>query len=137
MKDQILPSKSIQMCIQCGTCGANCPAGFELYEVMNTLRAMAKEEGYTSNETKIPKMNKIFLGEVRNIGRMHEVGLMVKNMLSQGELVRDVAALIPIGPPMFLKGIMGIGDILPRKIHGQAAVAKIFDNVQKMQGGQA
>lgn len=137
MKDQILPSKSIQMCIQCGTCGAQCPSGFELYEVMNVLRAMAKEEGYTSNETKIPLMNKIFLGEVRNIGRMHEVGLMVKNMLSQGELVRDVAALIPIGPAMFLKGIMGFGDILPHKIHGQAAVAKIFENVQKMQGGKA
>ncbi|OLN32807.1 4Fe-4S dicluster domain-containing protein [Desulfosporosinus metallidurans] len=137
MKDQVLPSKSIQMCIQCGTCGAQCPAGFELYKVMNALRAMSKEEGYTSNEKKIPKMNEIFLGEVRNIGRMHEVGLMVKNMLSQGELVRDVAALIPIGPPMFLKGIMGFGDILPRKIHGQAAVAKIFENVQKMQGGHA
>jgi len=137
MKDQVLPSKSIQMCIQCGTCGAQCPSGFELYEVMNVLRAMAKEEGYTSHETKIPKMNKVFLGEVRNIGRMHEVGLMVKNMLTQGELVRDVAALIPIGPPMFLKGIMSIGDILPHKIHGQAAVAKIFDNVQKMQGGKS
>ena len=137
IKDQLLTSKAIQMCIQCGTCGAQCPSEFEMYEVMNVLRAMAKEEGYVSNEKKIPKMNEIFLGEVRNIGRMHEVGLMVKNMLAQGELVRDVAALIPIGPPMFLKGIMGVGDILPHKIKGQAAVAKIFENVKKMQGGHS
>lgn len=137
MKDELLSSKAIQMCIQCGTCGAQCPAGFEMYEVMNVLRAMAKEEGYISNEKKIPKMNEIFLGEVKNLGRMHEVNLMVKNMLSQGELMRDVASLIPIGPPMFLRGIMGVGDVLPHKIQGQSEVARIFANVEKMQGGHA
>lgn len=137
MKDQLLSSRAIQMCIQCGTCGAQCPAGFELYEVMNVLRAMAKEEGYESKERKVLKMNEIFLGEVKNNGRMHEVGLMVKNMLSQGQLLKDVAALMPIGPAMFLNGIMGIGDVLPHKIQGQSAVARIFENVEKMQGGHA
>lgn len=137
MKDQLLSSRSIQMCIQCGTCGAQCPAGFELYEVINVLRTMAKQEGYISKERKVLKMNEIFLGEVKNNGRMHEVGLMVKNMFNQGQLVKDVATLIPIGPAIFLKGIMGLGDILPHKIQGQAAVAKIFENVEKMQGGNA
>ncbi len=137
MKDQLLASKSIQMCIQCGTCGAQCPTGFEMYEVMNVLREMGKEEGYKTNEKKIPKMNSIFLGEVRNNGRMHEVNLMVKNMLSQGQLVKDVATLIPIGPSMFLKGIMGVGDVFPHKIQGQAHVAKIFENVEKLKGGHA
>lgn len=135
MKDQLLSSRSIQMCIQCGTCGAQCPAGFELYEVMNVLRAMAKEEGYTSREKKIPKFDAIFLGEVRNNGRMHEVNLMLKNMLSQGQFVKDAVTLIPIGPSIFLKGIMGPGDLLAHKIQGQAAVAKIFKNVEKLQGG--
>jgi heterodisulfide reductase subunit C2 len=135
MKDQLLSSRAIQMCIQCGTCGAQCPAGFELYEVMNVLRTMAKEEGYISKERKILKMNEIFLGEVKNIGRMHEVNLILKNMLSQGQFVKDATALIPIGPPMFLNGIMGVGDVLPHKIQGQEKVAKIFENVEKMQGG--
>lgn len=135
MKDQLLSSRAIQMCIQCGTCGAQCPAGFELYEVMNVLRTMAKEEGYTSKEKKILRMNEIFLGEIRKKGRMHEVGLMVKNMFSQGQLIKDVATLLPIGPSMFLKGIMGVGDIFPHKIKGQGAVAKIFKNVEKVQGG--
>lgn len=137
MKDQLLSSRAIQMCIQCGMCGAQCPAGFELYEVMNVLRAMAKEEGYATKEKKVPKMNEIFLGEVKNNGRMHEVNLIVKNMLSQGQLVKDAVTLMPIGPAMLLKGIMGVGDVLPHKIQGQAAVAKIFENVDKMQGGHA
>lgn len=137
MKDQLLSSKAIQMCVQCGTCGAQCPAGFELYEVINVLRSMAKEEGYITNEKKIPKMNEIFLGEVKNLGRMHEVNLMLKNMLNQGQFVKDAVSLIPIGPPMFLRGIMGPGDILGHKIQGQRAVAKIFENVEKMQGGHA
>ncbi|CAA7602218.1 Alpha-helical ferredoxin [Acididesulfobacillus acetoxydans] len=137
LKDQLLSSKAIQMCIQCGTCGAQCPAGFEMYEVMNVLRELAKEEGYVSREVKIPKMNQIFLGEVRKGGRMHEVNLMVKNMLSQGELVRDVTSLIPIGPPMFVKGIMGMGDVFAHKIQGQAQVEQIFAKIEKMRGGVA
>lgn len=135
MKEQLLSSKSIQMCIQCGTCGAQCPAGFELYEVMNVLRTKAKEEGYVSSEKKIPRMNEIFLGEVQKNGRMHEVGLMVKNMLSQGRLMQDVADLIPIAPPMFFKGIMGFGDVFPHKVQGLEHIEKIFKNVE-IQGGK-
>ena len=135
MKDQLLSSKAIQMCIQCGTCAAQCPVGFEMYEVMNVLRAMAKEEGYRSNEKKVLKMNEIFVGEIRNNGRMHEVGLMLKNMLSQGQLMKDVAVLMPIGPTMFLRGVMGPGDMFAHKIEGQPAVARIFDNVEKNRGG--
>lgn len=135
MKDELLSSRAIQMCIQCATCGAQCPAGFEMYEVMNVLREMAKEEGYQTKEKKAAKANEIFLNEVRANGRMHEVGLMVKNILAQGQLVKDVAALMPIGPTMFLRGMMGLSDVRPHKIQGQAAVARIFENVERMQGG--
>ncbi len=127
LKDEVLSSKAIQMCVQCGTCGANCPADFHLYEVMNTLRAMAKEQGVVSKEQQIPVFNKLFLDSVKDNGRLHEVGLILKHNLASGQPTKDVM----LGPLMFAKGQIGFGSVFAHKINQTDQVKKIFANVER------
>lgn len=128
LEDQLLSSKAIQMCIGCGTCEANCPAGFAMYRVMETLRAKAKEKGIQSRETKVPMFNKFFLETVEQSGRSHETGIAMKYVMANKSSIFE-SGLIGMGPKMLGAGLMGPGDMFPHKIQGSEHVAGIFKKV--------
>lgn len=128
LEDELLSSKAIQMCIGCGTCEANCPAGFAMYKVIETLRAKAKEKGIESRETKVSMFNKFFLETVEKSGRSHETGIAMKYVMANKSALFKTG-LIGMGPKMLAAGIMGPGDMFPHKIQGRDHVADIFKKV--------
>ena len=80
LKDQVLNSRSIWMCLSCSTCSLRCPNNIDVAEVMETLRHMARKEGRVA----VPKVEKFwfsFLDTVRKFGRTYEIGTMVLYML--------------------------------------------------------
>ena len=67
LKDQVLNSRSIWMCLSCSTCSLRCPNNIDVAEVMETLRHMARKEGRVA----VPKVEKFwfsFLDTVRKFG---------------------------------------------------------------------
>jgi heterodisulfide reductase subunit C len=46
MREQVLSSKVIWLCLRCYTCTANCPHDVDFSNIMMTLREMAIEAGY-------------------------------------------------------------------------------------------
>lgn len=130
MEKELLRSKAVQMCIGCGTCEANCPSGFQMYRVMDALRYMAKEKGIISDEKDIPRFNNQFLGTVKKSGRLHEVGLILQDVLANRTNTKPLK-YVTLGPKMMLKGVMSISGILPHNISGKDQVARLFNNVEK------
>ncbi|SKA01167.1 4Fe-4S dicluster domain-containing protein [Selenihalanaerobacter shriftii] len=130
IKKPLLQSKSIQTCIGCATCEANCPSEVEMYEIMQALRDMAKEEGVESREKDIALFNDIFLDAVEKYGKSHEVGLMIRLNIAKKQYLKDMQ----LGPKMFIKGMVGVGDVFPHKIKNRSEVEKIFKNVRKERG---
>jgi heterodisulfide reductase subunit C len=130
MKDELLKSNTIWICSTCHTCSTRCPCEVEITHVMDTLRIMAGKSGATpAGKAKyVETMYNALLSTVKSYGRTYEVGLVLQNNLKSGKLFNGA----DMGMPMFQKGKL---QLMPSKIQGAAEVARIFDEVRKMEGG--
>ena len=80
LKEKVLSSKSIWMCLSCSTCSLRCPNDIDVAGVMETLRHMARRKNVVS----VRRMEKFwfsFLDTVRAFGRSYEIGTMALYML--------------------------------------------------------
>lgn len=125
LKDKVLNSKSIWMCLSCSTCSLRCPNNIDVANVMETLRHMARRE----NRVNVPDMNKFwlsFLNTVRAFGRSFEIGTMVLYMLRSLRLTTDV----DLAPGALSKGKLGFKPhVVPEG--GAKAVARIFKRYEE------
>ena len=119
LKDMVLDSKSIWMCLSCSTCSQRCPNNMDVGGVMETLRHMARQEGRVT----VPKVEKFwwsFLDTVRAFGRTYEIGTMALYMMRSMRVFTD----LDLAPEALKKGKLGFKPhVLP---HGAAPVARIF-----------
>ena len=149
MKEAVLHSKTIWLCISCETCTTRCPRENAPSQVMDALRSIYSEE-YEKKEigdrsffrrlwhnglkeamglgTKwdIRAFNSVFLENVRRHGRAFEISLIGGFNAGSGYLFRNVLK----GPVLLLKGKMGF---FPRKIDRTAQVRKIARKIEEME----
>lgn len=119
LKNQVLQSRSIWMCLSCSTCSLRCPNNIDVAGVMETLRHMARREGVVA----VPKMEKFwfsFLDTVRTFGRTYEIGTMALFMMRSLRVFTD----LDLAPTALAKSKLGI---LPHRLpNGSDQVARIF-----------
>jgi len=127
MKDKVLKSRTIWVCMGCNTCTTRCIRNIDIARVMDTLRQEAVKAGYTEKGRTVIAFNDAFLGTVKNYGRLFEAGLLIKFNLSTGNLMKDAQ----FGLPMLLKGK---AKPFPHKIKGRSEVKKIFEKTKQMEG---
>lgn len=123
LKEQVLSSKSLWMCLSCSTCSQRCPNNIDVAAVMEVLRHMARREGYVT----VPKVNKFwqsFLDTVRLCGRTYELGVMVLYMVRSGRVFTDV----DLAPQALLKRKLGI---LPHGIGTPGSVEAVGRIMQR------
>ena len=125
LKDQVLGSESIWLCLSCSTCSLRCPNNIDVASVMETLRHMARHEGRVA----VPKVEKFwfsFLDTVRAFGRTFEIGTMALYMLRSMRVFTDV----DLAPEALSKGKLGF---LPHVIPGDGAkaVARIMQRYKE------
>lgn len=108
MKKEVLESRSIWICIGCFACLEQCPNRVDIPSLMDTLRQMALEQQAKVKEPDILAFHKEFLRQVKNRGRVFEMGLMARYKLATGNLFQDMGP----GLRMLLKGKF---QILPPK----------------------
>lgn len=89
LKEQVLASKSIWFCLGCFMCSLRCPNGIDVGGIMETLRHMAREQGYI-REPDVEKFWFSFLDTVRACGRTYEIGTMALYMLRSLRLGTDL-----------------------------------------------
>lgn len=118
-RERVLNSSSIWICSSCETCGARCPNGINIAEVMDALKEMAIEEGIIK-EKKIHLFHNVFLNSVRAHGRVHEATMMANYKIKSGDLMSDAG----VGWEMFKKGKM---KILPHRIKAKGKLRDIFN----------
>ncbi|MBF7083127.1 4Fe-4S dicluster domain-containing protein [Desulfallas sp. Bu1-1] len=117
--DRVLNCSSIWICSSCETCGARCPNGINVAEVMDALKEMAIARGIIK-EKKINLFHNVFLNSVRSHGRVHEGSMMAIYKLKSGDLMSD----LDIGWQMFKKGKM---PLLPHRIKARGKLKNIFN----------
>ena len=130
MRDIVLSSKAIWLCTACETCTTRCPQEVDPAGVMDTLRRIAYAEGVRSSERDVPLFHRIFLGTVRQFGRLFEAGLAGFYNVFSGHYTKDVAMV----PRMLLKGKLAL---LPPRDQSIKGVKEMFDRVAELEGEQA
>lgn len=130
LRDELLRSKSIWLCATCHTCATRCPCKIEITKVMEILRIMAGQRSTAppGSAKNVEIFYDAFLNTVEKYGRMYEFGAMIQYNLKSKNLFNKAE----LGLPMFQKGKLKLS---PSKIKGESEIARIFSEVQRMEGG--
>jgi len=120
LEDEARKNRHLWLCVGCNTCGARCPNKISTNEVIDAFRAEVGARGPIAPEAKdIRTFHKLFLSQVKYLGRLHEVFLISALKMRTGKLFKDMA----LGMKMFKKGKI---PLLPHKLAGMPAVRALF-----------
>ncbi|NTW04916.1 MAG: heterodisulfide reductase [Peptococcaceae bacterium] len=123
--DKVLDSNMIWLCSSCEICGARCPNGINMAEVMDCLKAMAISKNIVSVKN-VKKFHDSFLGSVKLNGRVHEATMMMTYKIKTMDLFSD----IDLGMKMFVKGKL---HILPKRTKDRARLSRVFTRTANKQ----
>jgi heterodisulfide reductase subunit C len=124
MKDAVLRSHAIWLCVSCETCGTRCPNKIDIGVLMDTLREMAVKGKVPAAEKNIHLLHEAFVESIRRGGRVHEATMLMEYKLRSRDFLTD---LIP-GMKLFLKGKI---PLLPTLIKGRDEIKRIFERCTK------
>ncbi len=119
LEEEVLKSNSIWLCSGCETCGARCPNGIDISELMDALKETAMETGIISVKN-INIFNNVFLNSVKTMGRVNEAMMMANYKIKTGDFFSD----LDFGLAMFTKGKM---PIFTKGIKAKEKVKQIFE----------
>jgi heterodisulfide reductase subunit B len=88
--ESVLESNTIWICAACQTCTTRCPQGIDIAAIMDELRIEAKRRGIEPALPAVDKFGRLFLADIRLMGRLHEVGLMAGLNLVTGHVFKDM-----------------------------------------------
>jgi heterodisulfide reductase subunit C len=114
MRDLVLSSRTIWLCAACETCSTRCPQDVDPAGVMDALRRMAYAAGIRSPERDVPLFHRIFLGTVRQFGRVYEAAMIGLYNVFSGHYTKDLG----LAPMMLLKGKLSVLPPWNRHVRG-------------------
>ena len=124
MKEEVLGSSAIWLCVSCETCGTRCPNKIDIGVLMDALREMAIEEGVPAKEKNIHLLHEAFVRSIKRGGRVHEATMLIDYKLRSKDFMTD---LIP-GMMLFLKGKI---PLMPSFVKGKDEIKRIFERCKK------
>jgi len=122
LKERVLRSSPIWLCLSCEACSVRCPNGIKIPEVMDVLREMAFKQGLRPREKNALIFHNVFLDSVKNRGRIHEALMMVKYKIKSGDFFSDLST----GIKMFKKGKF---PVITKSTRDKKEVKKIFRKI--------
>jgi heterodisulfide reductase subunit C len=123
LKQEVLSSSTIWLCLFCHTCTARCPLEIDISRVMESLRLLAAAEGSKPAEKEVKLFHTIFLRLVQRFGRIYEFGLGgLYNLLSRHPGTN--AGMLPL---MLAKGKLAL---LPPRARGVSQIRTLFARVE-------
>ncbi len=122
LKEKILKNPALWLCVGCATCGARCPNGIKISEIMDALREMAFREGIKKDRAFL--FHQSFLNSIRANGRVHEASMLVFYKFKSRNLFEDLA----VGLKYFQKRKL---PLLPSRIKGRKQIKKLFSAFPK------
>ena len=124
MKDELLKSKAIWMCISCETCGTRCPNEIRIAPIMDSLRAQCINEGVTSADPVTVALHSAFIESIKMFGRVHEATMLMNYKWKSKNFTSD----LDVGIKLFLKGKI---PLMPKKSKNMAKIKEIFQESGK------
>ena len=128
MRDQVLKSHAIWLCVSCMTCGARCPNEIDMSAIMDTLREMSIESGCAYEaERRVVILHEEFVRSVKLWGRLHEVSFFVPYIVRSLDLFSNAIS----GIQLMARGKL---PLIPTQIKGIEEIRKLYDEAYKTKG---
>ena len=119
MREPLLKSSAPWLCVGCDACGTRCPNELRLAPVMDTLKYMALEAGYSLPEAKVYALHRSFVNSIKVFRRLHEATMLAEYKLRSRDLFSD----LDLGVLLFLKGKI---PILPERVKDMGQVKELY-----------
>ena len=137
MRDEVLSSSSMWHCLSCYMCTVRCPRGVKPTELAHALKCLANQQGFRVKGTTTPAFYRSFVSSIRDNGRVHEFGMMLRFYFSIkfSLLTKPVATvkMLPLGFKLFLHRRM---PLMPNKVKGKEDLSKIIQRFREIRGSQ-
>ena len=131
MRDEVLSSSSTWHCLSCYMCTVRCPRDIKPAELVHALESLASQHGFRVKETYTPAMYRSFVSSIKNNGRVHEFGMMLKYYLTTNPLA--ALKLLKVGLKLFLHKRM---PLMPKKVKGKEDLSRIIQRFREVRAKQ-
>jgi heterodisulfide reductase subunit C len=125
LKDEILGSSAIWLCVSCQTCSLRCPREIDIAKVMESLRLLCQIEGRTPAQKDIATLYNSFMQDMLLFGRVHEGALGMLYNLRSMHPFNNMSRI----PGLFSRGKL---KIKPQRV-GVAEVKQIAARVKELE----
>ena len=131
MRDEVLSSNAMWMCLSCYTCTVRCPREVKITDLMHTLESIAMKSRKSNGKTFTPAMYRSFGDFVYSVGNVPEFGFMAWYYLLTNP-VRAVR-MIPLLRKLVTHGRISVKT---RRLtrQGQQQLKAILDKAGEMGG---
>jgi heterodisulfide reductase subunit C len=124
LKEQVLKSSTIWLCVGCNTCSVECPNGVDIPLIMASLRRIAIDENVRIAEPGILAFHRAVLNSIYHNGRTHKLEIIMRYKMA----VMDFFSDIDLGLKMFSKRKI---ELLPSRVKDKKTIKELI----KMSGG--
>ncbi|OGR28671.1 MAG: hypothetical protein A2277_18600 [Desulfobacterales bacterium RIFOXYA12_FULL_46_15] len=120
LKEKVLKSSTIWLCVGCNTCSMECPNAVDMAAIMDSLRQMAILEHYLIAEPGILSFHNSVINSIFRHGRTHKLEIMMKYKIAEKDLFSD----FNLGLKMLAKKKL---DLLPSKVKDKKGIKSLFN----------
>ena len=104
LKDLVLGSATIWLCMSCETCVTRCPQDVDLVKVMDSMRLLALRNKVKPGVPEVAQFYRASLQNIRLFGQTYELGLIGQLKLATRQLTKDLG----LGIKMLRKGRLAL-----------------------------
>ena len=137
MRDEVLSSNSMWHCLSCYMCTVRCPRGVKPTELAHALECLANQHRFKVKGTTTPAFYRSFVNSIKDYGRVHEFGMMLRFYLSIKSylLTNPLATLkmLPLSLKLFLHKRM---PLLPKKVKGKEELSQIIQKFREVRDSE-
>jgi heterodisulfide reductase subunit C len=133
LKERVLKSSSIWLCVSCESCTTRCPNDIDVAKIIDALRMASVKSGFQLGEKRPSVFHDAVLSSVRKTGRLYELGMIGSYVLKSGDMVSNIknGSLLEdakVGWKLFKNGKL---KLIPERVKGRKEIKKLFKRLKK------
>jgi heterodisulfide reductase subunit C len=126
--ETIMNSRSIWICASCYACTTRCPSGIKITDLIYALKRTEMEKDLKSKAPQVQLMAKLFIGSLRNFGRLHEGSVIALYYMRSG--IFKLFGYIPLGIKMLKTKRLAL---IPKRIKAHKSLSRIIRKAQEIE----
>ena len=133
LKDEVLKSASIWLCVSCEACSTRCPNDIDVAKIIDALRMASTKSDLKLGEKNPSIFHDSVLLSIKKTGRLYELGMIGLYTLKSGDMVSNIksGSLLEdakVGWKMFKHGKL---KLIPKRIKGRKEIKNLFKKLKR------